>query len=263
MKELLQIMRRLRDPQAGCPWDLAQDFRSIAPHTLEEAHEVVDAIDRGDREALRDELGDLLFQVVFHSQMAAERGWFGFDDVAAGISDKLTRRHPHVFGDASAAAGSPADSAAQVAGSWDAIKAAERTAAGDAGALAGVALSLPALARASKLGKRASRVGFDWQDATGVREKVIEELGEFDAALAGESPERQLDELGDLLFAISNWARHRGLDPEEALRRCNLRFESRFRAMERMALEQQADLAGLSAGQWEALWAAAKRQEGP
>jgi len=220
------IMAQLRDPEAGCPWDIAQDFTSIAPHTIEEAYEVADAIERGDRAGLRDELGDLLLQVVYHAQMAAEAGHFDFDDVAAGLADKLVRRHPHVFGDAAVADESRREA------QWEAEKAAERARKGetDDSALAGVTRGLPATARAQKLGKRAARAGFDWPDAAGPAAKIHEELAEVDAA--GQDTDRAEAEIGDLLLAAVSLARHHRVDAETALRRANDRFEQRFRALE-------------------------------
>ncbi|MCC6171690.1 MAG: nucleoside triphosphate pyrophosphohydrolase [Gammaproteobacteria bacterium] len=255
--ELLQVMARLRDPQQGCPWDLAQDFASIAPHTLEEAFEVADAIERGEPDAIRDELGDLLFQVVFHARLGEERGWFDFAAVAGGITAKLRRRHPHVF--ATAGQQERPGAGAPVA-DWERIKAAERGAAGEVGTLQGIALALPALTRAAKLGKRASRVGFDWPDAAGVRDKVHEELAEVDEVLAAEAPAaRRAEELGDLLFAIANWSRHLGIDAESALRTANQKFERRFAIMEALARERGLALESLSAVAWDALWVEAKR----
>ena len=252
--DLLAVMDRLRDPDGGCPWDLAQTFESIAPYTLEEAFEVADAIERGEPQAIRDELGDLLFQVVFHARLGRERGWFDFAAVAGGIADKLRRRHPHVF-----AASGATDVAAQNA-SWERIKAEERGAAGEQAVLAGIARALPALARAAKLGKRAGRVNFDWPDASGVRDKVREELAELDQAIAAQEPlERRAEELGDLLFAVANWGRHLDIDPEDALRAANRKFERRFAAMEAQAAARGLVLERLSPGQWEALWAEAKR----
>ncbi|MFO1427599.1 MAG: nucleoside triphosphate pyrophosphohydrolase [Steroidobacteraceae bacterium] len=272
--ELLEIMRRLRDPQGGCPWDVRQDFRSVAPFTLEEAFEVADAIERDDPQAIRDELGDLLFQVVFHARMGEERGWFDFADVAAGIGEKLVRRHPHVF--------APADAPRP---GWEELKARERGASGETGTLAGIARALPALARASKLGRRAARVHFDWQSAAQVRTKVVEELAELDAAIAaahaadpaaaaaaadgaraaagdgGPADPRIVEELGDLLFAIANWSRHLGADAEEALRGANVKFERRFARMEGLAVAQGLELPQLSAADWDALWNEAKRAD--
>jgi len=258
--ELLEVMRRLRDPGGGCPWDLAQDFASIAPHTLEEAYEVADAIERGEPGAIRDELGDLLFQVVFHARLGEERGWFDFAAVAAGIAAKLRRRHPHVFG-----AEGPTDVVAQSA-TWERIKAQERGAGGDAAALGGIARALPALSRAVKLGKRAGRVGFDWPDAAGVRDKVAEELAELDDAIADaevgtSGAERRAEELGDLLFAVANWGRHLGVDPEEALRAANRKFERRFAKIEATARAGGRTLESLTPTEWDAMWNAVKRGE--
>ncbi len=207
---LLAIMARLRAPEGGCPWDLAQDFESIAPYTIEEAYEVSDAIASGSPERLRSELGDLLFQVVFHARLAAERGWFTFDDVAESIATKLTVRHPHVF------AGAHFADAAEQTDAWEAMKAREREANGERGTLADVPLALPALMRAAKLGRRAARVGFDWPDAAGTRQKVAEELRELDATVRDGDAARQSEELGDLLFAVAQWARHLGLEPPRA-----------------------------------------------
>ncbi|WP_309610363.1 nucleoside triphosphate pyrophosphohydrolase [Sphingomonas sp.] len=218
LARLVAIMERLRDPVRGCEWDSVQDFASIAPYTIEEAYEVADAIQRGDMKALADELGDLQLQVVFHAQMAREAGHFTLDDVIAGICDKLERRHPHIFGDATEG-GHPL---------WEEIKAKERAAGGDQSALAGVALALPALERAAKLQKRAARTGFDWPDEVGPRAKIDEELAEIEDA----APQDKAEEVGDLLFAVVNFARHLKIDPEEALRQANRKFEQRFRAIE-------------------------------
>ena len=240
LDRLLAIMAQLRDPMTGCEWDRAQDWASIAPYTIEEAYEVADAIDRGDPAAVRDELGDLLFQVVFQSRIAEEAGLFAFADVAASIAGKMERRHPHIFGDADERP------------DWETLKAAERGDARETGALAGVALSLPALQRAAKLQARAARVGFDWPDASGPRAKVDEELAEIDAA----APADREEELGDLLFSVVNWARHLGIDPEHALRRANAKFEHRFAAMEAAA---GAGFAALDFDAKEALWQSIKR----
>jgi ATP diphosphatase len=240
LSALLQLMARLRDPQSGCPWDLKQDFATIAPYTIEEAYEVADAIEGGDPTKLRDELGDLLFQVVFHAQMAQERGWFDFAQVASSIHDKLVRRHPHVFG------GERVADEKELSRNWEEHKARERAASGDeVSVLADVPRGLPALVRAAKLGKRAGRVGFDWPDAHGVRDKVLEELREVDAAIeaadaaSGNAPAvvepAVVEEMGDLLFAMANWSRHMRFDAEEALRAANSKFERRFRAMESRA----------------------------
>ena len=249
LARLLAIMRRLRDPAGGCPWDREQDFASIAPYTIEEAYEVADAIARGEPRALEGELGDLLFQVVFHAQLGAERAWFDFASVADAIADKLTARHPHVF------AGAHIASADEQNRAWEEFKAGERAArAGVAPSeLADVPLALPALARAAKLGKRAGRVGFDWPDASGVRAKIEEELRETDEVAAHDLT-RRAEELGDLLFATANWARHLGVDAEEALRLANAKFERRFRAMERLAAARGLTLKTLDPAAWDALW---------
>ena len=256
LARLLHIMRRLRDPETGCAWDREQTFASIVPHTLEEAHEVADAVAHGAPARLRDELGDLLFQVVFLARIAEEAGLFDFEAVAAAIGDKLVRRHPHVFG------ASASLTSAEQAHAWESMKAQEREAAGEQGTLAGVARSLPALTRAVKLGKRAARVSFDWPDADGLRHKLDEELGEFEATLReDEGPARQHDELGDLLFVIANWARHLGLDPEAALRGTNDKFEHRFAHMESAAAAAGIPLDSLDAAAWERLWQHAKAAE--
>lgn len=249
LHRLLEIMRKLRDPAGGCPWDREQDFGSIAPYTIEEAYEVADAIARGEPRALESELGDLLFQVVFHAQLGAERGWFDFASIATAISEKLTARHPHVF------AGARIDSAAEQNRAWEEHKARERLARADAHSeLADVPLALPALARATKLGKRAGRVGFDWPDAAGVRAKIDEELRETEAAILAADLAQRSEELGDLLFATANWARHLGVDPEEALRLANAKFELRFRAMEQLASRRGLVLSSLNANGWDSLW---------
>ena len=237
---LRTIMARLRDPQTGCAWDRTQSFATIAPYTIEEAYEVADACQRDDMAALKDELGDLQLQVVFHSRMAEEAGHFALDDVIASICDKMERRPPPIFGDGHPGPG------------WEALKAAEREAHPDGSAMAGVALALPALMRAEKLQKRAARTGFDWPDASGPRDKVIEEIAEVD-----EDP--SIEEIGDLLFAVVNWARHLGIDAEIALRAGNAKFERRFRAMEGFAGDA---FAGLSLDEKEVLWARAKVEEG-
>jgi ATP diphosphatase len=253
MLDLLTLMVKLRDPVGGCPWDREQSFETIAPYTLEEAYEVVDAIESGEPGKLRDELGDLLFQVVFCAQLAQERGWFDFDGIARAIHDKLVRRHPHVFG-------------AEPVG-WEELKARERA---GTGVLADVPRALPALTRAQKLGKRAGRVGFDWTDMRDVRAKITEELAELDeaalearehtAADAGPSP-HLVEEMGDLLFAIANWGRHVGADAESALRAANAKFERRFASMEALARERALVLTSLSLEEWEALWQEAKNAE--
>ena len=260
LTRLLEIMRCLRDPQRGCPWDLQQDFASIAPYTIEEAYEVADAIAQGGPHEIESELGDLLFQVVFHAQMGAERDWFDFASVADAISSKLTARHPHVFGDAKIA------SVADQNRAWEEHKARERAARPHQAPseLSDVPLALPALARAAKLGKRAGRVGFDWPEASGARAKIEEELRETDAAsIQAEQggADRRGEELGDLLFAVANWSRHLGFDPEEALRLANAKFERRFRGMEELARQRALALAELDAAGWDALWNEVKSRE--
>jgi ATP diphosphatase len=264
---LLGIMARLRNPEGGCPWDLEQDFASIAPYTIEEAYEVADAIDRNDLPALKDELGDLLLQVVFHAQMADEQGAFAFGDVVNAICDKMVRRHPHVFGPSTdpGQAASFADAEAQT-DNWEAIKAAERNAAGeeDTSALAGISRGLPEWQRAVKLQSRAARVGFDWPDTAPVIDKLHEEIDEVRVELAAApSPERDArleDEIGDLLFVAANLARHAKVDVGGALRRANLKFERRFRAMEALAAEDGTTMSALTLEQQEALWARVKQQ---
>jgi nucleoside triphosphate diphosphatase len=231
---LIAIMARLRDPERGCPWDKQQDFTTIAPYTIEEAYEVADAVERGDIAALKDELGDLLLQVVFHARMAEETGHFAFDDVAAAISDKMVRRHPHVFGDAEIA------SVAAQNAAWEAHKAAEREAKGEAASvLDGVASALPALLRAAKISRRAARIGFDWPDADDVIDKIEEELEEIEFAIDDDSDRAVIEEeVGDLLFAAANLARKLEIEPETALRRATAKFERRFRRVEALAKER-------------------------
>ena len=255
MQDLLSLMATLRDPDKGCPWDVAQDFHSIAPYTIEEAYEVADAIQREDMTDLRDELGDLLFQVVFHAQMAREQGAFDFDDVARGIHDKMVRRHPHVFGDQ---AGEQA-----AAPSWEALKAEERRHRddNDHSALAHVPATLPGLTRAAKLTRRAARVGFDWPSVDGVIAKVREELAELEEACQADNIRDQEEEFGDLLFACANLGRHLGIDPERALRGANTKFESRFRDMEQAMMAAEADFSGADMATKEAAWEQAKRRE--
>jgi ATP diphosphatase len=252
---LLAIMSRLRDPAGGCPWDLQQDFGSIAPHTIEEAYEVADAIERSDLAALREELGDLLFQVAFHAQLASERGAFAFDDVVDAICDKLTRRHPHVFGDAVVA-----DARGQTE-AWERFKLQERKASGrDDGALSDIPAALPALTRARKLGMRAAAAGFDWPDGAGPRAKIDEELAELDRARAEADAGRLEAELGDLLFSVVNLARHLDLDPETALRRANDRFSRRYRHLERALAECGIAAAAAGPELLDRLWDAAKAE---
>jgi ATP diphosphatase len=256
LERLLAVMARLRDPEGGCPWDLVQDFASIAPYTIEEAYEVADAIERDDMTALKEELGDLLLQVVFHSRMAEENGAFDFADVAKTISDKMVRRHPHVFGELSIE-GATAQSRA-----WEDIKAAERAEKADGkggGLLANVPLALPASTRAEKLQKRAARVGFDWPDVAQVFDKIDEEIAEIKQEIQNRSGQDRLqDELGDLLFAVVNLGRHLGVDPERALRGTNRKFERRFHVIEETF---GPGLEAASLEEMEAAWKAAKEKE--
>ena len=253
LARLLRIMATLRDPESGCEWDRAQRFETIVPHTIEEAYEVADAVARGDIAEIRDELGDLLFQVIFQARIAEEAGHFSFDDVARSISDKLETRHPHIFG--------PEDSREPPPGEmrdkrWEALKAAERAEKGATSAMDGVAHALPALLRAEKLQKRAAREGFDWPDTAGPADKLAEEISE----LAQASQDKQLEEAGDLLFAAVNLVRAHGLKAEEALRAANDKFERRYRAMEELA---GGVFASLTLDQQEALWQRVKRDENP
>ena len=243
LERLVAIMRRLRDPMRGCEWDSVQTFDTIAPYTIEEAYEVADAIARKDTDALADELGDLQLQVVFHAQMAEEAGLFDLADVIRRICDKMERRHPHIFGDAEHGGHDL----------WEIIKAEERATNPDKSALAGVALALPALERAAKLQRRAARLGFDWPDPAGPRAKIDEELAELDAE---SEHDRKFEELGDLLFAVVNLARHLNIEPEAALREASRKFEQRFRA-----IETEPGFAVLPLDEKEALWTAAKRSQ--
>ncbi|MFX0540534.1 nucleoside triphosphate pyrophosphohydrolase [Roseovarius sp. S4756] len=256
LPRLLAIMRALRDPDSGCPWDIEQDFASIAPYTIEEAYEVADAIERADWTDLTGELGDLLLQVVFHAQIAEDRGLFDFSDVANGIADKMVARHPHVFGDESRD-----KSAEQQTRDWEAIKATERAARAETGTLSGVALGLPALLRAVKLQKRAARIGFDWPDMEGVLNKISEEVAELAEAHASGDADHTEEEFGDLMFVMANLARHMKIDPEAALRRANAKFTRRFIRIEALLDENgktpdQSDLAEM-----DALWNRAKAEE--
>lgn len=256
IERLNAVMVRLRDPERGCPWDVEQTFQTIAPYTLEEAYEVADAIERGDWDDLKGELGDLLFQVVFHARMAEEQGLFAFDDVANAIADKLERRHPHVFGDEAA----KADGAAQKA-RWEDIKAGERKAKAQHGVLDDVPVGLPALARAAKLTKRAARVGFDWPSTDEVFDKFVEEVAELRAEIAAGDLDKAREEVGDLLFVMANLARKLGVEPEDALRGANAKFVRRFAFIEAELAKdgrtpEQSDLAEM-----DRLWDAAKAAE--
>lgn len=247
---LLAIMSRLRDPQTGCEWDTAQNFSTIAPYTIEEAYEVADAIERGDMDDLRGELGDLLFQVVFHARMAEEAGDFVFEDVARHIADKMETRHPHIFGD---------EGGVMEDGRWEDLKAAERESAGATSAMDGIAKALPALLRSHKLQKRAARVGFEWQDVKGPIQKLQEELAELEAAV---TEDERLMEAGDVLFVVVNIVRRYGVDPEQALRASNSKFERRFRMMERLSEAEGEELSALDLGAQEEYWQRAKREIG-
>ncbi len=249
LRRLLEVMAALRDPETGCPWDREQRFETIAPYTIEEAYEVADAIERRDMTSLQDELGDLLFQVVYHARMAEEAGLFGFAEVARGITEKMIRRHPHVFGDRSGVL------------DWEGSKSAERAARAERGTLTGVPLALPALTRALKLTARAARVGFDWPDAGAVLEKLDEEVAELRAELPEADPARLADEVGDLLFVVANLARKLGLDPETCLRGANEKFGRRFNAMEHGAEREGKGLAELSLEEMEARWQTVKRSQ--
>jgi ATP diphosphatase len=254
--KLLNLMRRLRDPESGCPWDRDQTLSSIVPHTLEEAYEVADCIERNDLEALPGELGDLLFQVVFYAQIAAERQMFSFDDIVEAIMQKLISRHPQVFGDVEFT------DTIELNRAWEAQKASERAAIdGSTGALDGVPPGLPALTRARKLQLRARRVGFDWADAADVKLKVVEELGEVEAAIAEQSESAVAEEIGDLLFATVNWARHLNVDAESALRAASRKFEKRFRYVERSLNDAGVSATDASLEEMDELWEASKHQD--
>ena len=256
-RDLVTLMARLRTPGSGCPWDLEQTFETIAPYTIEEAYEVADAIERRDMGELKGELGDLLFQSVFHARMAEEAGHFNIDDVVRGLVDKMVDRHPHVFG-----SGAIESAEAQV-GAWEVMKAAERAKkakSGPVSALDGVAVALPALMRAEKLTKRAGRVGFDWPGPEPVLDKLHEEIGELREAIAAPKPDQAhvAEELGDMLFVVANLCRKLGVDPEVALRKANSKFVKRFEGMESIARERGLDFGSLSLDQQEALWVEVK-----
>ncbi|MCL6282987.1 nucleoside triphosphate pyrophosphohydrolase [Ruegeria sp. 2012CJ41-6] len=256
IERLLEIMRRLRDPAHGCPWDIEQDFASIAPYTIEEAYEVADAIEREAWDELKGELGDLLFQSVFHAQMASEAGHFAFQDVVRTMSDKMVARHPHVFGDESRD-----KSAEQQTLDWEAIKAAERAGKAQKGALDGVAANLPALLRAHKLQQRAARVGFDWPDASHVLAKITEEATELEEARDARDADALEDEFGDLLFVMVNLGRHLGIEPEAALRRTNAKFTRRFAAVEERLAQRGRTPSESDLAEMDALWDEVKQQE--
>ncbi len=263
--DLRELMRRLRDPETGCPWDLAQDARSLVRHTLEEAYELADAVERGEPEEVRDELGDYIFQAVFYAQIAAERGDFDLDDVSDAIVRKLLRRHPHVFPDgtlASVRAPGPIPDTAGIRERWESIKQEDRHARARFGALDDVPANLPALARAEKLQRRAAREGFDWQHRDGVLEKLDEEVAELVEAMQAGDTKACEDELGDLLFTCVNLARHLGVDAESALRHASAKFERRFRAMESVVGERGEALAGREPEGLDALWREAKVRVG-
>lgn len=253
---LLEIMRCLRDPETGCPWDIEQSFASIAPYTIEEAYEVADAIEREDWDELKGELGDLLFQSVFHAQMAQEAGLFSFDDVADTMSDKMVARHPHVFGDENRD-----KSAEQQTRDWETIKAAERAGKAQKGTLDGVAIGLPALLRALKLQKRAARVGFDWPSTGDVIDKIAEEAQELNEARTSLSEAEINEEYGDLLFVVANLGRHLGLDPEASLRAANAKFTRRFERIEALLAEQGKTPGDSDLAEMDALWDQAKAEE--
>ena len=263
VEALRSIMRQLRDPDTGCAWDVQQTFSSIAPFTVEEAYEVADAIERNELDDLKDELGDLLFQVVFHSQMASELGAFDFDDVTASIVDKMIRRHPHVFSD------TKYQSESELKAAWEAIKSEERAKKQAlkpnlkeplASALDGVAANLPALKRADKIQKRAARVGFDWPEVSSVWDKLDEEIGEVREAIDSQSQTAIEDEIGDLLFTVVNLARHCSVDSEVALRRASAKFESRFRRVEELASSREQKIQAMELSELDALWDDAKRE---
>jgi nucleoside triphosphate diphosphatase len=256
VRRLRAIMAVLRDPESGCPWDRAQTPETIVPYTLEEAYEVGEAIAGGDADVIRSELGDLLFQVVFQARLAEEAGRFDFDDIALAIGDKLLRRHPHVFGEVDFADDHEREAA------WESAKAEERRERERHSAMDDIPLAMPALARATKLQRRARRVGFDWEHPAPVLDKIREEIDEVQAEFEqGRVPERLADEVGDVLFAVVNWARHLGVDPESALRGSNRKFERRFRAMETLAVGRRLDLAQLDLEALDGLWREVKEAE--
>ncbi len=254
VKDLLAVMARLRNPDGGCPWDLEQDFSTIAPYTIEEAYEVADAIDRKDMASLKDELGDLMFQVVYHAQMASEEGQFTFDEVVNNVTEKMIRRHPHVFGDAKAQTAADVEK-----GIWEEAKEKERGK--QDSVLDGVPLALPALRRAQKLQNRAARVGFEWPEAVNVLDKMDEEIGELRAALKGGKQDEIIDELGDLFFVLVNFGRMLGADCEEVLRQANAKFERRFKGMESDLKKTGKELKACTLDEMEDVWQAQKKKE--
>ena len=260
LPELVELMQRLLAPD-GCPWDREQTLETLRTFVIEEAHEVADAIDRGSPDALREELGDLLLQIVFQSEIGRSKGWFGPDDVVHGIVTKMVSRHPHVFGPDPG----KLETSEQVLADWEQRKARERAAKGkgEKGALDGVPVSMPALLRATRVGEKAGRFGFDWKDVADVRAKVDEELRELDEAAASGELTRMEEELGDVLFALASWARHRKLDPESALRGSLARFSKRFSSVETQARESGRDLASMTPEELDQLWIEAKRKTAP
>jgi len=261
IEKLIEVMRRLRDPKDGCPWDLEQDFKSIAPHTLEETYEVVEAIEQGDAQAIKEELGDLLFQIAFHAQLGSEAGLFDFNQIAEAVADKMVERHPHVFGDRDA------KTAQAVLANWETDKAIKREAAAKAdnrpiSALDGISTALPAILRALKLQKRAARTGFDWTDAKDILAKIHEEIGELEVEIKKDANKDGIeDELGDLFFVMVNLARRLEIDPEGALRRTNRKFERRFREIEKRLADAGRKLEDASLEEMEANWTTIKREE--
>jgi nucleoside triphosphate diphosphatase len=266
--DLRYLMRRLRDPQSGCPWDLKQSFDSIAKHSLEEVYEVIDAIERDDLNHLGEELGDLLFQIIFYTQLGAERNIFDFDSVVSGLVAKLVRRHPHVFPDGTlesvrdtVAGGDDLEAEARIKRVWEQIKAEERAEKGECNTLDDIPLALPALSRAQKLQKRAALTGFDWQNSAQVLAVVRGELEELEVEIDNDNRDAIEDELGDLLFSCVNLARHLAVDPEQALRRANRKFQRRFESMEQLAAAEGSSMSRLSSGEMEALWMKVKSNE--
>jgi ATP diphosphatase len=260
--DLRYLMQRLRDPQTGCPWDIKQNFKTIAPHTVEEVYEVIDAIERGDLQHLREELGDLLFQIIFYSQLGAEQGLFDWDMIVSGITDKLISRHPHVFPDGTLQSVRSADAifdTKKINNTWELIKQRERAEKGETGILADIPISLPALSHACKLQKRAASVGFDWADPQDVLAKIKEEIAELEIEIAKGDKVAMEDEIGDLLFSCVNLARHLSLDPERATRLSSSKFKRRFQAMELLAAGK--NFTNMTSAELELLWAQVKTQE--